>query len=327
MKGKNQKKKIFVLNRIFEEHTDLDHGLRMNEILTLLDNHGIDAERKSVLDDIDTLKQLGVDVGHEEGERKFRLFSREFEVFEIKLLVDSIQTSKFLPQEKTDALVKKLMKLCSRHERHKLERQVIVANRAKNLNTRIHYSMDAIHEAIANDTQISFKYFNYDINKKRVFRKKGATYRLSPFAMIYTDDNYYLLAFDPEEKEIRPFRVDRMDSVNVLKAKRIGAEAFEKIDMSRYTNYTFSMFGGEPVSVTLRFQNPLMNTVIDRFGADVVTRKVDGYHFEITVPVAVSDQFYGWVFGLGKKVRIIAPESVKEGMKKALADIAQRYEN
>ena len=152
-------------------------------------------------------------------------------------------------------------------------------------------------------------------------------YRLSPFAMIYTDDNYYLLAFDPEEKEIRPFRVDRMDSVNVLKAKRIGAEAFEKIDMSRYTNYTFSMFGGEPESVTLRFQNPLMNTVIDRFGADVVTRKVDGYHFEITVPVAVSDQFYGWVFGLGKKVRIIAPESVKEGMKKALADIAQRYEN
>lgn len=118
-----------------------------------------------------------------------------------------------------------------------------------------------------------------------------------------------------------------MDSVNVLKAKRIGAEAFEKIDMSRYTNYTFSMFGGEPESVTLRFQNPLMNTVIDRFGSDVVTRKVDGYHFEITVPVAVSDQFYGWVFGLGKKVRIIAPESVKEGMKKALADIAQRYEN
>ena len=127
---------------------------------------------------------------------------------------------------------------------------------------------------------------------------------------------------DIKEKHIREY----MDSVNVLKAKRIGAEAFEKIDMSRYTNYTFSMFGGEVESVTLRFQNPLMNTVIDRFGADVVTRKVDGYHFEITVPVAVSDQFYGWVFGLGKKVRIVAPESVKEGMKKALADIAQRYE-
>ena len=326
MKGKNQKKKLFELNRILEEHTDSDHGLRMKEILTMLGNRGIDAERKSVLDDINVLQELGVDVGLEEGGRKFRLFSREFELFEIKLLVDSIQTSKFLPQEKTDTLVKKLMKLCSRHERHKLERQVIVANRAKNLNTRIHYSMDAIHEAIANDTQISFKYFNYDINKKRVFRKKGATYRLSPFAMIYTDDNYYLLAFDPEYKEIRPFRVDRMDSVSVLKAKRIGAEAFEKIDMSRYTNYTFSMFGGDVESVTLRFQNPLMNTVIDRFGADVVTRKVDGYHFEITVPVAVSGQFYGWVFGLGKKVKIVAPESVKEGMKKALADIAQRYE-
>ena len=326
MKGKNQKKKLFELNRILEEHTDSDHGLRMNEILTMLDNRGIDAERKSVLDDINVLQELGVDVGLEEGGRKFRLFSREFELFEIKLLVDSIQTSKFLPQEKTDALVKKLMKLCSRHERHKLERQVIVANRAKNLNTRIHYSMDAIHEAIANDTQISFKYFDYDINKKRIFRKKGATYRLSPFAMIYTDDNYYLLAFDPEVKEIRPFRVDRMDGVSVLKAKRVGAEAFEKIDMSRYTNYTFSMFGGEVESVTLRFQNRLMNAVIDRFGADVVTRKVDGYHFEITVPVAVSDQFYGWVFGLGKKVRIVAPESVKEGMKKALADITQRYE-
>ena len=326
MKGKNQKKKIFVLNRIFEEHTDPDHGLRMNEILTFLKNQGIDAERKSVLDDIATLQELKVDVGLEDGGRKFRLYSRTFDLFEIKLLVDSIQTSKFLPQEMTEKLVNKLMQLCSRYERHTLRRQVVVATRTKNLNTRIHYSMDAIHEAIANDTQISFKYFNYDINKKRVFRKKGAAYRLSPFAMIYTDDNYYLLAFDPEVKEIRPFRVDRMDGVNVLKAKRVGSDEFAKIDMSRYTNYTFSMFGGEVESVTLRFQNRLMNAVIDRFGADVVTRKVDGYHFEITVPVAVSDQFYGWVFGLGKKVRIGAPESVKEGMKKALADITQRYE-
>ena len=326
MKGKNQKKKIFVLNRIFEEHTDPDHGLRMNEILALLKNHGIDAECKSVLDDIATLQELKVDVGLEDGGRKFRLYSRTFDLFEIKLLVDSIQTSKFLPQEMTEKLVNKLMQLCSRYERHTLRRQVVVANRTKNLNTRIHYSMDSIHEAIANDTQISFKYFNYDINKKRVFRKKGATYRLSPFAMIYTDDNYYLLAFDPEVKEIRPFRVDRMDGVNVLKAKRVGSDEFAKIDMSRYTNYTFSMFGGEVESVTLRFQNRLMNAVIDRFGADVVTRKVDNYHFEITVPVAVSQQFYGWIFGLGKAVRIIGPKSVKDGMKKALADIAQRYE-
>lgn len=327
MKGKNQKLKLFTLNRILEEHTDDKHGLKMSRILDLLREHGIDAERKSIREDIEALQTLGVDVGTEgENAKLYKLFSREFELFEIKLLVDSIQTSKFLPQDKTNALVKKLMKLCSMHERRTLERQVIVSNRAKNLNTRIHYSMDKIHLAIAENKQISFKYFDYDIEKKRIYRKKGENYHLSPFAMIYTDDNYYLLAFDADKEEVRPFRVDRMESVNILKADRLGHEAYKAIDMSRYTNYTFSMYGGEIEHVTLQFQNRLMNAVIDRFGTDIHPRKVDKSHFEITVPVAVSQQFFGWLFGLGKMVRIVGPESVRQQMQKALLDLGARYE-
>lgn len=160
-------------------------------------------------------------------------------------------------------------------------------------------------------------YFDYNTN---------TLYHLSPFAMIYTDDNYYLLAFDAEKEEIRPFRVDRMEGVNILKAEREGHEAYKAIDMSRYTNYTFSMYGGELQHVTLQFQNRLMNTVIDRFGTDIHPRKVDKNHFEIVVLVAVSQQFFGWLFGLGKMVRIIGPESVKQQMQKALLDLGARYE-
>ena len=161
MKGKNQRRKLFMLNRILEEHTDADHGLRMSDLIAKLKEHGIDAERKSIREDIQELQAMGVDAGNEgENAKLYKLFSREFEVFEIKLLVDSIQRSKFLPEDKTDSLVQKLMKLCSRHERYTLERQVIVANRAKNLNARIHYNMDKIHLAIAENRQISFKYFD-----------------------------------------------------------------------------------------------------------------------------------------------------------------------
>lgn len=326
MKSKNQKRKLFMLNRILEENTDEDHGLRMSDLIKKLKENGIEAERKSIREDIQELQAMGIDVGTVgENAKLYKLFSREFEVFEIKLLVDSIQRSKFLPEDKTEALVQKLMKLCSCHERHTLERQVIVANRAKNLNTRIHYNMDKIHLAIAENRQISFKYFDYDLYKKRAYRKKGENYHLSPFAMIYTDDNYYLLAFDEEKEEIRPFRVDRMEGVNVLKAYRRGHEAYSKIDMARYTNYTFSMYGGEIEHVTMQFQNRLMNAVIDRFGADVPVRKVDKSHFQITVPVAVSQQFFGWVFGLGKMVRIIGPENVRAKMQEQLLEIGERY--
>ena len=254
-----------------------------------------------------------------------------------KRRIDALQSSKFLSEKTTRDLIKKLESFCSKYEAKELNRQVVLANRVKSISSSsvLFRTIDAIHRAITANAQVSFQYFDYDLKKQKHYMKKGERYVVSPWAMIYTDDNYYLLAYT--EGKFKHFRVDRMDKaeamiteiaeVEVASLTREGAEAFAKLDMSAYTKYTFSMFGGETVPVTMVFQNRMMGAVMDRFGRDVVVVKEDERHFRVTVSVSVSQQFYGWVFGLGKSVRIVGPESVKEGMKKALADIAARYEN
>lgn len=242
------------------------------------------------------------------------------------MMIDSIQASKFLNEKSTQDLIDKLKTLCSHHEARTLEREVIVANRVKTMNHSIHYNVDGIHRAIAENKQIQFRYFDYDLHKRKRYFKKGAVYVVSPWRLIYTDDNYYLLAYEEKSGKFKHFRADKMDSVQALEAERIGKDAFEELDMANYTKYKFSMFGGEPETVTMVFQNRMMGAVMDRFGSDIVAMKEDSSHFRVSVSVAVSQQFFAWVFGLGKAVRIVAPESVKEQMKKALNDIAERYE-
>ena len=339
MKADGQKMKLFVLKEILEQETDAKHGITMARILELLSIKGQPAERKSVYHDINAFRDAGVlDITKAQGQnREYAVVSRDFDPDEVKLLVDAVQASKFLSDAKTKTLVKKLKKLCSRHEATALQRQVIVTNRVKSMNTRIQYCIDPIHEAIAKNSQLTFLYFDYVLGrnfaKERHYMNKKQPYIVSPWAMIYTDDNYYLLAY--HDGKLKHFRVERMDDVklhtveqnglNVI-VPREGKEEYDKKDMSTYTNYTFSMYGGEVKKVEMVFLNRMLNTVIDRFGKDVVAYPVDKSHFKITVPVAISQQFYGWVFGLGKMVRIVGPEDVKEGMKKALADITARYE-
>lgn len=196
-------------------------------------------------------------------------------------------------------------------------------------------NIDVIHRAISLNAQISFQYFTFDLKKQKKYMRKGERYQVSPWSMIYTDDNYYLLAYI--DGDFKHFRVDKMDNVQafileegdseIVTLEREGREAFEKKDMSAYTKYTFSMYGDNPTPVTMVFQNRMVGVVMDRFGRDVLIMREDDRHFRITVPVAVSDQFFGWVFGLGKTVRIVGPEDVKAKMKKALADISARYED
>ena len=338
MRAEGQKMKLFVLKEILEQETDAKHGITMARILELLSIKGQPAERKSVYHDINAFRDAGVlDITKAQGQnREYAVVSRDFDPDEVKLLVDAVQASKFLSDAKTKTLVKKLKKLCSRHEATALQRQVIVTNRVKSMNTRIQYCIDPIHEAIAKNSQLTFLYFDYVLGrnfaKERHYMNKKQPYIVSPWAMIYTDDNYYLLAY--HDGKLKHFRVERMDDVklhtieqnglNVI-VPREGKEEYDKKDMSTYTNYTFSMYGGEVKKVEMVFLNRMLNTVIDRFGKDVMAYPVDKSHFKITVPVAISQQFYGWVFGLGKMVRIVGPEDVKEGMKKALADITERY--
>ena len=326
-KRPNQKLRLLYLKEILEQHTDEEHYITTPEIRRLLGLQHLEFDRKTLYADIEDLKLYGFEIDHPEKSQSYKLLNPTFELHEIKLLADAIQTSKFLPQDKTEKLLDKLMNLVSIHQRNSLRGQVIVSNRAKNLNERILYNVSNIHQAIEENVQIEFRYFDYTIHKLRAYRKRGKEYYISPWALIYTDDNYYLLGYDPEKKEIRPFRVDRMDGVILCYDKpREGQEAYDAIDKSAYTNYTFSMYGGEIEKVTMVFQNRMMNAVIDRFGKDVLAVPEDKSHFRITVPAAVSQQFFGWVFGLGKSVRIVEPESVKKQMMKALADITERYE-
>ncbi len=325
-KSRNQKLKLLHLKRILEYYTDEDHGITTQEIRDHLKQQQIEVERKTVYEDIHALEDFGMDIWHGEYEKTYRLSSRLFSLPEIKMMIDSIQASKFLNEKSTQDLIDKLKTLCSHHEARTLEREVIVANRVKTMNHSIHYNVDGIHRAVDDNKQIQFRYFDYDIHKRKRYFKKGEVYVVSPWRLIYTDDNYYLLAYEEKSGKFKHFRADKMDSVQALEAERIGKDAFEELDMANYTKYTFSMFGGEPETVTMVFQNRMMGAVMDRFGSDIVAMKEDNTHFRVSVSVAVSQQFFAWVFGLGKAVRIVAPESVKEQMKKALNDIAERYE-
>ncbi|MBR3796898.1 MAG: WYL domain-containing protein [Clostridia bacterium] len=338
-RSEGQKLKLFALKEILENETDDSHGITMARILELLSMRGIKAERKSIYDDLRTLRESDILdlVGPQGQNRTYSVGERVFQLSELKMMIDALQSSKFLSEKTTRDLIKKLESFCSKYEAKELHRQVVLANRVKNISSSsvLFRTIDAIHRAITANAQVSFQYFDYDLKKQKHYMKKGERYVVSPWAMIYTDDNYYLLAYT--EGKFKHFRVDRMDKaeamiteiaeVEVASLAREGAEEFAKKDMSAYTKYTFSMFGGETVPVTMVFQNRMMGAVMDRFGRDVVAMKEDERHFRVTVSVAVSNQFYGWVFGLGKAVRIIGPECVKEGMKKALADIAARYED
>ena len=326
-KSRNQKLKLLYLKQILEYHTDEEHGITTKKIHDELQNAQIEVERKTVYEDIRSLEDFGLEIGHEKFERTYRLLSREFDLAEIKLLIDSIQSSKFLSEKKTWELIEKLKKLCSHRQAEQLQGEVIVANRVKSENISIHYNVDEIHRAISEDMQVNFRYYEYDINKREKYYKNGGLYSVSPWRLIYSDDNYYLLGYDEQKKKFKHFRIDRMNKVSISEIKRNGREEFEKIDMANYSKYTFSMFGGEIEYVTMVFQNRMMSTVMDKFGHDIVAMKEDNTHFRIVVPVAISQQFFGWIFGLGKSARIVAPESVKAQMKKLLDEISSRYVN
>ena len=336
-KSEGQKMKLFALKEILEQETDATHGISMSRILELLKLRGIKAERKSIYDDLRAFRDSEVlDVTEAQGpNREYSVASRLFEVSELKMLIDAILASKFLSEKKTRELIAKLESFCSKFEKKDLHRNMVIANRVKNIgmSTTLFSHVDKIHKAISMNAKIRFRYFYFDVSKQKRFMQKGEEYLVSPWTMIYADDNYYLLAYTG--KEFKHFRVDKMDSVEpcilvdkeveIVTAFRDGAEEFSKVDMSAYSKYTFSMYGGDITPVTMVFQNRMVGTVMDRFGKDVVLMKEDKDHFRITVPVAVSQQFFGWVFGLGNYVRIVGPESVVQKMKKTLSDVAKRY--
>ena len=312
MKHENQKCKILVIRELLLE-TDELHPMTTLDFIAKLKERGIEAERKSVADDLMTLSEYGMDIESVAvGKRKgYYLASRMFESAELKMLVDSVQAAKFLSPKKTRGLIKKLAGLSSRGEAALLKRQLYISDRGKTDNESVFYNIDAIHGAIGEDREITFVYWQYDLNKKRVPRKSGARYRVSPFALVWDDEFYYLIAYDAADARIKHYRVDKMTRITITDAERQGKDAFAALDMSVYTSRNFSMFAGEEADVVLDCDANLIGVIVDRFGADVSVHP-NGDGFTAFVRVAVSEQFFGWVAALGGAVRIVSPQPVKE---------------
>ena len=326
-KGTNQKFKLYRLAQLMLEQTDDEHYITMPEILAGLGNYGITADRKSIYQDLKDLEVLGIEVeGEPDGKGyHYHVVSRPFELPELKLLVDVIQSSRFITEKKTNALIRKLEKLVSRYEANRLQRQVFVSGRIKTMNESIYYAVDTIHNAISDNKKIRFQYYQWNVKKEMVLRRDGAFYEISPWGLSWDSENYYLVGFDSEAGEIRHYRVDKMLRIQMTDKAREGKEHFRKLDMADYAKKSFGMFGGEEKTVKLLVDHQLAGVIVDRFGKDVHMIPVDEKHFTVSVTVMVSSQFLGWIFSLGEQVEILGPEEVKEQMRREGERLLKQY--
>lgn len=327
-KTEKQKLKLLYLLKILQEKTDEEHPLPTREIIDELAAYDIRAERKSIYDDIECLKLFGYEIEYIKARTGggYYLAEREFELPELKLLVDAVQSSRFITQKKSRELIAKIEKLAGPFEGKQLQRQVFVVGRVKTENESIYYNVDHIHRAIQDNAPITFTYLNWNARKELEPRRDGRRYRVSPWALTWKDENYYLIAYDDTQEKIKHFRVDKMSNISQVEGeRRAGAQAFGRIDIAEYTNRTFGMFGGETQTVTLMLPEELIGIILDRFGREIDIRRLPENRVSVRVRVTVSMQFYGWISGLGGEVTISGPGEVKEGYRDYLRRILQNY--
>lgn len=326
-RGENQKLKLLYMIKIFMEHTDEEHGITTPELIAKLAEYNINAERKSIYTDILELQNFGYEIESEKRGKYtyYYLLNRDFELAELKLLVDSVQSAKFITVRKSNELIKKLEALVSKHQAKQLHRQVYISGRVKTMNESIYYNVDDIHNAIGNGVKIKFKYFNWNLKKEMELRHGGKEYEVSPWSLIWDDENYYMVAYDSESDKIKHYRVDKMLKIKVTNNKREGKEKFQEFNMSEYNKKHFGMFDGKEQHVGLEVSNYLVGVMIDRFGKDIMIMKKDEEKFTTYVDVAVSKQFLGWILGLGSDIKIISPNSVIDEMKKMISDMNEIY--
>ena len=326
-KGTNQKFKLYRLAQIMLEETDDDHYITMPGIRSALEEYEITADRKSIYNDLRDLEVLGIEVeGEPVGNRyHYHVVDRPFELPELKLLVDAIQSSRFITERKSNTLIRKLEKLVSRYEAMKLQRQVYVSGRIKTMNESIYYTVDAIHNAISENKKIRFQYFQWNVKKEPELRHNGAYYHISPWGLAWDDANYYLVGYDSDAEQIKHYRVDKMLHIRMSEESREGKENFKKLDMAEYTKKSFGMFGGKEQKVKLLVENRLAGVIIDRFGKDVMFLPVDEEHFTVNVDIRVSGQFFAWIFSLGNGVKILGPEEVVEQVRNEIRRLESQY--
>lgn len=324
-KSINQRGKLLVLLRILQRETDECHPLSVPALVSRLEVEGISAERKSVYDNLNTLRLLGYDIVLNRG-HGYYLGQREFELPELKLLVDAVQSSRFITQHKAQTLIAKLARQSSLYEAKSLRRQLYVAGRTRAVNEQVYLTIDAIHQAINSGRQISFSYFDYNVDREKIYRHNHRVYTVSPFALMRDSDNYYLVAYDQPSQGLRHYRVDKMDQLTVTDLPREGRELFEAADPATYADQHFGMFRGEERDIHLLCQNWMAHVLIDRFGDNLIMCRETDTTFTATVRVAVSPQFFGWLFGLSGGAVILGPKDVREEMEHHLQAQLTQYQ-
>ena len=318
-KGPKQKLKLYYLSRIMQEKTDDNHSITMPEIQEYLEGYGVTADRKSLYDDLESLRVLGLDIIGEKTGKNFTYHVGS------KLLVDAIQSCRFITEKKSNELIKKITGLASDFEATQLKRQVVVQGRIKTMNESIYYNVDELHNAISDNRKITFEYMQWNLQKK-MERRNDKTYEVSPWALTWDDENYYLIGFDAAEDKIKHYRVDKMKNISLTNDRREGKDHFKEFDMASYAKKNFGMFGGEEVTVKLEFKDQMVGVLLDRFGKEIPIHPAKKKGWSVThVDVALSDQFLGWIFSLGADVKITGPKKVTDRFAAELAALQKLY--
>jgi predicted DNA-binding transcriptional regulator YafY len=327
-KSENQKLKLIYLMKILLDKTDEEHTLTVPEMIKELEKHDISAERKSIYDDIEALRHFGLDIAcHKSKTTGYFVASRMFELPELKLLADAVASSKFITEKKSGELIKKIESLSSTYEAKQLHRQVYVLGRTKTMNERIYYNVDTIHQAIAQNKQVSFQYFEYTVDKNKHYRHNGEKYYASPYALSWDDENYYMIAFYEKYDNISHFRVDKMENIEIMEENRRELPDKKIFNLAEYLKKVYNMFGGEEEKIKLQFDNSLIDVVLDRFGKSVTIHKANEQGFIIDVDALISPTLLGWIFGFGDKVKILAPASLIEKLRQKAHESLSQYEN
>ena len=323
-KSDNQKLKIFYILDHLQRNSHQDHPVRAAELISMLERqHNISCDRKTVYSDIAALQDYGVDIVSVPGKNGgYYIASRNFELPELKLLIDAVQSSRFLTEKKSRELIEKLCNQCNEHDARLMRRDVLVSGRVKSMNETIYYNVDSIQEAIVQNKQISFRYFDWAIDGSRKYRDRD--YTASPYGLCQDNENCYLLAHSPRHG-VTSYRVDRMAEINILNEPRIPCPELSGKALTEHANRLFQMYSGDASDVKLRFHKSLVNVVIDRFGRDTILIPDGEEHFVFTVKVAVSPMFLSWVIGFGAKAKILYPQSVIDQCKDMCREALEQY--
>ncbi len=322
-KSDNQKLKIFYILDYLQRNSHQDHPVRAAQLQAMLEQHNIACERKTIYSDIAALQDYGIDIVSIPGKGGgYYIASRNFELPELKLLIDAVQSSRFLTEKKSRELIEKLCTQCSVYDARLMRRDVLVSGRVKSMNETIYYNVDAIQEAIAQNVTISFRYFDWGMDGKRKYREKN--YEASPYGLCQDNENCYLLAHSSRHG-VTSYRVDRMSDIRPTATPRTPCPELTGKALTAHANRLFQMYSGDPTTVKLRFHKSLVNVVIDRFGRDILLIPDGEEHFVFTVDVAVSPMFLSWIIGFGSKARILYPQNVVEQCKKMCQEALEQY--